>query len=184
MILRYSRLTAVFFIAVSLGVGIPFTWVLTVNSSLSESGWRWFCWAIVSLGALIFVRGAQLLVAPPTVLALTPEGIHIHFKASNGGFTKDSDLLPWRLIDGAKLTRLQTFRGGHRAWIWTIELALSSPPPFDVRKRDAIQRQENYSPELNHNRFYIITSGFFDISKEGLLAALESGRHQWSGGIE
>src|SRR6185369_12108639 len=162
MILRYSRLTSVFFIAVSLGVGIPLTWALSTNPSLSESGLRWVCWAFVSLGALVFVRGVQLLVAPPVVLALTLEGIQIHYNARNGGFTKDSDLLPWRLIDGMQL---KSVRGEPRRTMWTIEFALSSPPPFDVDKRDGI-RQRSYSQDPNLHRFYIIASGFFNISKE------------------
>lgn len=175
MIFRYSRSTSLFFVAISLIIGLPLAKILTANPLVVDGGGRWLCWGMATLCAMVLVRGVQLLVAPPIVLALTPEGIRIHYNAGNAGYTKYSDLLPWRLIDSMHLTRLHTIKRGRKAWFWTVKLALSSPPPFDACKRDPIQPQRGVFPEPGPNVFHIVTSGVFNVSKEALLASLQSG---------
>lgn len=176
---RYSRSTSLFFVAISLVIGLPLAKILTADPLVVDGGGRWICWGMATLCAMVLVQGVRLLVAPPIVLALTPEGIRIHYNAGNAGYTKNSDLLPWRLIDGMQLARLHTLKRGRKAWFWTVKLALSSPPPFDACKRDPIQPQRGFFPEPGPNVFHIVTSGVFNVSKEALLASLQSGLRQW-----
>ena len=173
MILKYSRIPSLLFVSVSTALGVPLTMALLNSSSGIAGGWRYVAWAFVALSALVLIRGVQLLIAPPTVLEISSEGIHLYYKSGTRGFTKEADLLPWQLIDSMQLIKLRT-RDNSSSWV--IELTLNAPPAFDIKKRNAIQW--SIFAQADPNRFYIDTF-IVNRSREDLLAALESSWQQW-----
>lgn len=173
MILKYSRIPSLMFVGVNLALGIPLTMALCTDSSAIVAGWRYVAWAFVALSAIILVRGVQLLAAPPTVLEITAEGIHLYYQSGTRSFTKEADLLPWQLIEGMQLIKLRT-RDNTASWV--VELLLNNSPPFDANKRNAVQW--SIFGQADPHRFYIDTFTT-NTSRDTLFAALESGWHQW-----
>jgi hypothetical protein len=158
------------FIVVSLAVGTPLMLVLAKNAI--EPTFNWIAWIVVFISALTLLRGLQLLVAPPTVLEIYPDGIHIYYKWGRS-FTKNADLLPWRLIEKMQLIRVHS---KDNSFNWAIELILSGPPPFDATKRNALQN--DILRQSDPNLFYIDTF-VLDHPREKVLAALQSSWRHW-----
>ena len=173
MILKYSRIPSIIFVSVSAAIGIPLTMTLINNTSVIVGGWRYVAWVFVALSAIILIRGVLLLVAPPTVLEVTSEGIQIYYNSATRDFTKEADLLPWQLIESMQLIKVRTKDNSAN---WAVELLLNTSPPFDAKKRNAIQW--SIFAQADPNRFYIDTF-VLNLSRENLFAALTSGWHQW-----
>ena len=163
------------FIAVSLAVGVPLVSALSKNAI--ESKFSWIAWSFVCVSIFALLRGIQLLVAPPTVLKINSDGIHIYYKYGRS-FTNDADLLPWQLIEKMQIIRVH---GRDNSFNWAIELALAASPRFDTTKRNALQW--NITGKSNPNLFYLDTF-VLDLPRDKVLAALQSAWHQWQGKAE
>ena len=133
MIIKYRRTTSCMFIIVSLAVGVPLISAMARNAI--EPQFTWIAWSFVVISALALLRGILLLLAPPTVLEINPDGIHIYYQYGRS-CTKDADLLPWPLIEKMQMIRVH---GKDNSLNWAIELTLAAPPPFDATKRSALQ---------------------------------------------
>lgn len=169
MIIKYSRIPSFLFVAVSLAVGVPLVSALIKNAI--EQKFAWIAWLFVCVSIVVLLRGLRLLLSPPTVLEITPDGIHIYYKYGRS-FTKDADLLPWHLIETMQLIRV---RGKDNTLNWAIELALAAPPSFDMTKRNALQWSltDQYKPD----HFYLDTF-VLNLPKEKVLAVLQSAWQQ------
>lgn len=161
------------FVSVSAAIGIPLTMTLINKPTAIVDGWRYVAWAFVALSAIILIRGVLLLVAPPTVLEITSEGIQIYYNSGTRDFTKEADLLPWQLIESMQLIKVRTKDNSAN---WAVELLLNASPPFDAKKRNAMQW--SIFGQADPHRFYIDTF-VLNLSRENFLAALKSGWHQW-----
>jgi hypothetical protein len=158
------------FIAVSLAVGVPL--VLALAKNTIEYKYSWIAWSLVCVSIIVLLRGIQLLVAPPTVLKIDSDGIHIYYKFGRS-FTKDADVLPWQLIEKMQIIRVH---GKDNSFNWAIELTLAASPCFDTTKRNALQW--NLTGNSNPNLFYLDTF-VLDLPREMALAALQSAWHNW-----
>jgi hypothetical protein len=170
MIIKYSRIPSFMFIVVSLAVGTPL--ILALAKNAIEPKYNWIAWTFVFIAALALLRGIKLLMAPPTVLEINTDGIQIYYKFGRS-FTKDADLMPWRLIEKMQLIRVNS---KDNSFNWAIELTLSAPPPFDATKRNALQNEILH--QSNPNIFYIDTF-VLDHPREKVLAALQSSWRHW-----
>ncbi|QWV97965.1 hypothetical protein KP005_01315 [Geomonas nitrogeniifigens] len=172
MIIKYSRIPSFMFIAVSLAIGLPLMSALAKNAI--ETNYAWIALSIVFASILALLRGIQLLIAPPTVLVLDCEGIHVYYKFGRS-FTKDADLLPWKLIEKMQIIRVH---GKDNSFNWAIEILLSAPPCFDTTKRNALQW--TITGPSDPNAFYLDTF-VLDLSREKALSALQASWHKWQG---
>lgn len=168
MTLKYSRIPSLMFTIVSLAIGVPLITALVSNGI--EPKLEWLAWGFVILAALVLVQGIKLLVAPPTVLEIVPDGIRLYYKFGRI-FSKDADLLPWRIVDKIRLVRSD---GRDKSFNWSIELTLGELPAFDMSKRNAKSTILQSDPYL----FYIDTF-VLSMSRGELLTVFESGWRQW-----
>lgn len=175
MIIKYSRIPSFMFIVVSLAVGTPLLFALAQNTI--EPNYTRIAWAFVFIAALALLRGIKLLLAPPTVLEINSDGIKIYYKYGRS-FTKDADLLPWRLIDKMQLIRVN---GKDNSFNWAIELTLTAPTPFDTTKRNAIQSRI-FSQTDPH--FFYLDTFVLDRPREQMFEALQSSWRHWQGKAE
>jgi len=111
------------------------------------------------------------------VLEINSDGIHIYYKFGRS-FTKEADLLPWRLIDKMQLIRVN---GKDNSFNWAIELTLTAPTPFDSTKRNA--KQSRIFSKTDPNLFYLDTF-VLDHPRDKVLAALQSSWRHWQGKAE
>jgi hypothetical protein len=158
------------FIVVSLAFGTPL--ILALAKNAIEPKYNWIAWTFVFIAALALLRGIKLLMAPPTVLEINSDGIQIYYKFGRS-FTKDADLLPWRLIDKMQLIRVNS---KDNSFNWAIELTLTDPTPFDATKRNAIQSR--ILSQTDPNLFYLDTF-VLDHPREKVLEALQSSWRHW-----
>jgi hypothetical protein len=162
------------FIAASLAVGGPLVSALARNAI--EPRFAWIAWSVACVAILVLLRGVQLGVAPPAVLKIDSDGIHVYYKFGRS-FTRDADLLPWHLIEKMQIIRVH---GKDNSFNWAIELALAAPPCFDTTRRNALQWSltGQFNPDPNPNLFYLDTF-VLDIPREKALAAMQSAWQQW-----
>lgn len=170
MILKYTRIFSLLFIVVSLSIGAPLMAELAHNAIKPQ--YNWIAWTFVIIAAVVLLVGIRLFVAPPTVLKITSDGIQIYYKAGRS-FSKDFDLLPWRLIEKMQMIRLH---GRDFSFSWAIELTLTAPVPFDATKRDALQN--TILSTVDPNRFYLDTF-VLNLPRGDVLDVLQSALQRW-----
>jgi hypothetical protein len=173
MILRYSRIPPLLFATISLAIGGPLLLALLGHSPRLTSGTEPIAWIFVVVSAVVLARSLQLLIAPPVVLNLAAEGIHIHYRAGSHNLSKEADLLPWQLIRSMRLIRVY---GRAHAFNWAVELELSALPAFDVSKRDALHGSLSRPPGVH---LFSLDTFLLDRPRKEVLATLEEKWRQW-----